>query len=362
MEKNKVAKFLNIVFFLCAMKMKFLYICLAYPILALSSLFAQWDNAEYIALGSISGGGSQRVLMFFDSDFNQLGYVSLQTSAYDGANSIAYGNGLVPNQNGLPGMLLQRNTPEEDYNYFTVNTYADPLTSGVSSGGELPRSLPANFGSVFVASSGTTEYIDRVVAINSASTDGVLIALVNRYNKDALGGEHIFSSIYRYKMPINADTSFPVYRVEDDAQAPRWDVDVVEWKDFTTGVFSAPYDSEVTDQLACLSADGTVYFYQVKDPKTHVIDFGTMSVASDGKDILSIWGGDDYSLFVLYSDYSVMEYDTITKEIRSTSFLSADYGILDMVKTSPVVVPEPAEYAMLFGIAALGFIFFRRRK
>ena len=343
------------------MKKQFLYLCLSCPLLAVSSLFAQWENAEYLALGSLSGASSQRVLMYFDSSFNQLGYLTLETSAYEGANSIAYGNGIIPNGGNAPALVLQRVSSDTTISSRYVNCYKDPLASAISSGGQLPRDQSCTFIDLQMASSDRTPYVDNVVSLGSANTDGILLALVNRYNIS--DNSFISSFIYRYQVPESGVYGVPVYRVETETQAPRWDVKSgVEYKDFTTGIFFSPYDSEVTDQIACITADGTVHFYQVKDSKTNVIDKGTMSVAMDGKDVLSIWGGDNYSLFVLYSDYSVMEYDTISKEFRSSSFLSTDYGIIDMVKVSPVVVPEPAAYAALFGALALGVALLRRAR
>ncbi len=340
-------------------KLSTILICIS----AALTMFAQYENAAYIGLGSLSGGSSQRVLMYFDSSFNQLGYVTLQTSAYEGANSIAYGAGIIPNSNGLPGMLLQRDTPNEDSNYFTVNAYADPLTAGVSDGAELQRSQPAAYASVFVASNSKTDYIDRVVAINSISTDGILTALVNRYNKEAFGGEYLTSFIYRYQIPATAAAAFQVWRVDNEIQAPRWDVANIEYKDFATGYFSTPYDSEVTEQLALLDTEGLVHFYQVKDNKTGVINREvSMDVSKDGKEIISVWGGDAYSLFVLYDDYTISEYDTTTLELVDTVWLSSTHQLLDIVKVSPAVIPEPAEYAVLFGLFALGAAFLGRRK
>lgn len=363
-NKNIMKKWMLRLFSLCS-------------VVAVPSLYAQYENAAYIGLGSLSGGSSQRVLVYFDSSFNELGYVTLQTSAYDGANSIAYGASSIPNSNGFPGMLLQRDTPPENNNYFTVNAYADPLIAGLTGGAELPRSMPSNYGSIFVASSGTTDYIDRVVAINSTATDGYVVALVNRYNKEAYGGGYMSSYIYRYKIPATADAPFSAYRVDEwvdvggeqvMVQAPRWDipyttVEVGGYKDFTTGYFFSPNDSEVTEQLAVLDANGLVQFFQVKDNKTNVISgYPSIDVSVDGRGIISIFGGDEYSLFVLYDNYEISEYDTRTQEVINTFFMSTSYPLLDMVNVSPAVVPEPAEYAALFGLLALCFAFFRRSR
>ncbi len=322
----------------------------------------QWENAEYLALGNMTDDASQKVLMYFDGSGNQLGYIRLDTSAYASATSIAFGAGIVPNLDGGDGLLLLRsaNDFENTNNYMTVNIYADPITASISNGSNFSRLSPVNYLSFGIASNSKSEYVDVAKQIDRAQ-NGLVTMLVDRYNRASQ--ELITTYIYKYMVPDTMDKSDMISRVETEFYYPRWDIGGSEMTlvDFSMGVFATTSDPTLTNQFAVLDDKGDVRIYLGSDLNAGVTLANMFSILQDGKEIVSIWGDDNYTLMALYNDNSVLEYDTRTGELKGEAFkMNADYTMLDVVKVGGIVVPEPAEYALAFGIMAVLYAAWRR--
>ena len=321
----------------------------------------QWENAEYIALGNLTDDASQKVLMYFDGSGNQLGYSRLNTSSYSGATSIAFGAGIIPNVGGEDGLLLLRSANDfaSTSNYAAINLYDNPLTASISSGSELPRLSSCAYAVLQLASNKNSDFIDVAKQIDRAQ-NGLVTLLVDRYNK--ADNTFMASYVYKYAMPDTLSASGMVNRVETETQGNRWDIGVVEAVDFASGIFTTEATADMPNQFALLDAGGNVRIYIASDLSVAVSLTNSFSIVQEGKEIVSIWGDDDYTLNVLYDDNSVLGFDARTGELNGEAFtMNGDYAMLDVVKVGGIVVPEPAEYAFAFGVMATIYAAWRRR-
>ena len=291
-----------------------------------------WEGAEYMALGYLTDDASQKALMYFDGSGNQLGYVRLETSNYAGATSIAFGSGL----------------------------YDNPLTTSIDNGAQLARQSGCTYAVLGVASNSSTDYIDVAKQIDRAQ-NGLVTLLVNRYNKET--NELMASYVYKYSMPDTLSAGSMVNRVQTETQENRWDIGNVEIVNFASGIFTTEATADMPNQFALLDVGGNIRIYVGSDLDVNVSLVNGFSIVQEGKEIVSIWGDDNYTLTVLYDDNSVLEYDSRTGELNGNSYsMNTDYTILDVVKVGSIVVPEPAQYALAFGVFAILFAVWRKRR
>ena len=334
--------------------------------MAVLGLYANplWEGAEYLALGYMSSDTSQKALMYFDGSGNQLGYVMLNTSAYAGANSIAYGVGIVPNIDGADGLMLLRsaNDFENTNNYITVNLYSDPISADISNGAELDRTPPIYYTSLGLASNSSSTFVDVVKQIDKTQS-GLVTLLVDRYDRTSQALLNTY--IYKYSIPNTVSDGTTITRVETPEQGPRWDIGGSDMTliNFTSGIFTDVQIEGQPNQFAVLDSTGYIRIYTGADASAANTGIKSFSVVQEGKEIVSIWGDDNYTLSVLYSDNSVLEYDSRTGELTGGSYsMNTDYTILDVVKVGSIVVPEPAQYALAFGVFAILFAVWRKRR
>ena len=329
--------------------------------LTLETAKAAISDAAYLALGYFDSDGpsSQRILMYFDNSGMSLGYVTLETSAMEYANSIAYGVSACPNLNGTKGMILLRDQNNGSNPIVrTTNYYGDPL---LESGTVLPRLSPVGYGSIKTAKS---EYNDKTIQLGIAS-DNRIGVLVNRYS---LQDEYISSFIYYYKMPETATSSLNLSRDGDNISIfQRLDLGNIEYSDFCYGKFYATTPEEATDQIVFVTKDGdvSIFLSSNKTPSPIEKNSNILNVGIDGKDIISIWGGDDYTLSVLYSDNTIIDWDINSKSISKEYSFNAELPIkiLDVVRTNNIVIPEPANIGIISAISVFTVIvFFRNRR
>ena len=321
-----------------------------------------WEGAEYLALGYMSSDTSQKALMYFDGSGNQLGYVRLETSNYAGATSIAFGSGIVPNLSGGDGLMLLRsaNNFASTSNFVTINLYDNPLTTSIDNGAQLARQSGCTYAVLGVASNSSTDYIDVAKQIDRAQ-NGLVTLLVDRYNKET--NELMASYVYKYSMPDTLSAGSMVNRVQTETQENRWDIGNVEVVNFASGIFTTEATADMPNQFALLDVGGNIRIYVGSDLDVNVSLVNGFSIVQEGKEIVSIWGDDNYTLTVLYDDNSVLEYDSRTGELNGNSYsMNTDYTILDVVKVGSIVVPEPAQYALAFGVFAILFAVWRKRR
>ncbi len=311
---------------------------------------AAWENAAYIVLtGPASDTG--REIHYLDMAGNILGKQTLATSNYATANAIVYGSGMNPSYagNGL-GLFRGVGTTASR----TMNFYDDPLLSPLASGSTLPRNTTRTYADL---ATGTAS--DMFIALDIAN-DGRLSTLVQR--------DTGYSYIYNYMVDEGAISKNILAR-DATMGTNYWDMGGQLMRNFCYGDFlKTPQALAADQQVALLLADSRTvnirYLYFNSAEGGYLNNMSSFNVGIDGKNILDMWESDYNYLAVLYDDNSVVEYDAQNGSVMDTyTFIAGGLSnVLDVVRVADLTIPEPAEYAALFGLFALLFAARRRRE
>ena len=338
---------------------------------ASSSAYAQgWADAVY---GVLSGSGSTvRTITYLAADGSILGSQTLQTSNYGGANAILYGPDVAPNLADANGLILLRDEVGAVQETGTgtglyrsnagrnINYYANPLES---TSAMLNRMNPVSYVSIQGATLASVSDpakapMDHFIDLGM-SNSGTILTLVMR---DLADGTFI-PYIYRYMIPETTSTNGQgLSRYNGDGLLNYSDLGLGNvYTTFAVGNFVNIADAYV-DQFALANESGIIHIKTVNYVSTTSAYVKEFDASILGKEIVSMWENDYHYLAILYDDNSVVEYDVNTglQVGDAYSFDSSIKNILDVVRFTPILVPEPATYAAFFGLFALGFVIMRR--
>jgi|GEM_PF-2192012 len=300
-------------------------------IAALSANANQWSNASYVALANLnpSKADNLRSLIFFDATGAQLGYINLQTSGYENADSFAIGKTIVPNGKGKEGVVLARTKVGATVANAVrdINFYADAVGAEIKNGALLARTQPTTYGVIFVTegSKANPQYVDKLAGLG-VTPDGRLSAVVQREN--AADGAIISSYLYSYVVP-NTSTG-PVNLKRDTEKGPLY-INLINKRvtAFAYGKFTNKVVEGASAQIALLLEGGEVSIKQLSNQKQgpvgHITNF---DVTKDGKAPVAIWSDSFGTFSALYPDNSVAVWDVASKKIsKEYAFKPAAEGV-----------------------------------